>query len=274
MGMWINGEYKPDEGEVSPYGALPSATPSVARAPGLSALPGVVAPAAPSFAASLPPEYRTFAAMQAASDAELEKNVYAPQRARLEAYTKDLAARRAGPTASERLYEIGAALMKPTQSPGFGGMIANVAPVMAGQRKAGREAEDAQRELVAKYDMDLGALGAEQAKGRIAGQSALAKSIMAAQIKAAKGSPPLRAVIDVEGNAHHPSLGYILPTIGSRPGQVPIEAVQAMLSANTPAMDVEFDRKYNAPGYSKLLRDYQGSTNVAPDASPSAASEE
>ena len=267
MGMWINGEYKPDEGEVSPYGALPSATPSVARAPGLSALPGVVAPAAPSFAASLPPEYRTFAAMQAASDAELEKNVYAPQRARLEAYTKDLAARRAGPTASERLYEIGAALMKPTQSPGFGGMIANVAPVMAGQRKAGREAEDAQRELVAKYDMDLGALGAEQAKGRIAGQSALAKSIMAAQLKAGKGAPPIRAMSDVLGKGRHPILGYEL-------NEVPPAMAQHMLRVNTPEEDAVFDLHYGY-GRAKMIRDYMNSDNSAPEAaSPAAADEE
>jgi hypothetical protein len=73
----------------------------------------------------------------------MKTEVYDPQRARLEAYTKDLALRRAGPSSAERLYEMGAAFMKPTTAPGFGGMIANVSPVLAGQRKAAREAEDA-----------------------------------------------------------------------------------------------------------------------------------
>ena len=246
-----------------------------APSPLASAVPSPAVPRAPlNFAASLPPAYKPYFDAEAAKNAALKTEVYDPQRKRLEDYTKELKARRAGPTSAERLYDIGAALMRPTATPGFGGMIANVAPVMAAQRKARREAEDAQRELALKYDLEIGNIGDEEAKGRISGQSALMKSIIAAQLKAGKGAQPMRAVVDQQGNAHHPSLGYILPTIGSRPGQVPIEAVQTMLSVNTPAMDAEFDRKYNSPGYSKLLRDYQGSTNAAPDASPYAASED
>jgi hypothetical protein len=46
--------------------------------------------------------------------------------------------------------------MKPTQSPGFGGMIANVAPVMAERQKAMREAEDAKNAMMTKYKIDVG----------------------------------------------------------------------------------------------------------------------
>ena len=85
-----------------------------------------------------------------------EKNYYAPRRALYEKYGKDLEARRAGPSPAERLYEIGAALAAPSKQPGFGGIIADVAPVMAAQRKAMREAEAAKSAMLTKYQIDVG----------------------------------------------------------------------------------------------------------------------
>jgi hypothetical protein len=143
-----------------------------------------------SFAASLPLAYQPFADMLAANNAAMKKEVYDPQRERLEKYTKDLQARRAGPTAAERLYEAGAAFLKPTMTPGFAGTIANIAPVLAGQRKARREAEDAQSELALKYGLEIGNIGDKEAEGRISGQSALMKSIMEAQLKEKDATPP------------------------------------------------------------------------------------
>ena len=164
-----------------------------APSPLASAVPSPAVPRAPlNFAASLPPAYKPHADMLAAINAALKTEVYDPQRKRLEDYTKELKARRAGPSPAERFYEIGAALAQPKSSPGFAGTIANLAPVMAAQRKARREAEDAQRELALKYDLAIGNIGDEEAKGRISGQSALMKSILAAQLKAGKKPTPSR----------------------------------------------------------------------------------
>ena len=146
---------------------------------------------------------------------------------------------------------------------------------MAAQRKASREAEDAQRELALKYDLEIGNLSGEEAKARILGESGLFKSIMAAQLKAGKGAPPMRGLVDTLGKARHPSLGYELPEIGDEPGQVPMAAIEFMLSSNNPAVDMEFNRKYKAPGYAKYIRDYYGSNNEALSAaSPVDESEE
>lgn len=124
----------------------------------------------------LPPElsglYGANEASRAARAKELETKFYAPRRALYEKYGQELAARRAGPTSAERLYEIGAALMSPTKTPGFGGMIANVAPVMAGQRKAMREAEDAKSTLLTKYQMDVGEQEGEQLKAQYSDMNA------------------------------------------------------------------------------------------------------
>jgi hypothetical protein len=135
-------------------------------------------------AAGMAPEMRSIyaqmSANRAAGDKMMETKYYAPRRALYEQYGKELEARRAGPTAAERLYEMGAALMKPTATPGFGGMIANVAPVMAGQQKAMREARDARRDMLTKYKLDVGALEGEQLKSTIAGKNAVDTSVAAA----------------------------------------------------------------------------------------------
>lgn len=85
-----------------------------------------------------------------------EEKYYAPRRALYEQYGKDLEARRAGPSPAERFYEIGAALAQPKSSPGFAGTIANLAPVMAAQRKAIREAEANKSAMLTKYNIDVG----------------------------------------------------------------------------------------------------------------------
>ena len=91
-----------------------------------------------------------------AREAARELKYYAPRRALYEKYGKELEARRAGPSSAERLYEIGAALAAPSKQPGFGGIIADVAPVMAAQRKAMREAEDDKSAMLTKYKIDVG----------------------------------------------------------------------------------------------------------------------
>jgi hypothetical protein len=203
---------------------------------------------APSFASSLPLAYQPFADMLAANNAAMKREVYDPQRKRLEDYTKELKARRAGPTSAERLYDIGAALMRPTATPGFGGMIANVAPVMAAQRKARREAEDAQRELALKYDLEIGNIGSEEAKGRLTSEQALMKSIMAAQLKAGKKPTPSRRYPT-------PSGGLVDPW--NRPIETPSKEDIAILVGRPDREQaiIEFNTKYTGGAAEAILEE-------------------
>jgi len=203
---------------------------------------------APSFAASLPLAYQPFADMLAANNAAMKKEVYDPQRERLEKFTKDLQTRRAGPSSAERLYEAGAAFLKPTMTPGFAGTIANVAPVMAGQRKARREAEDAQRELALKYDLEIGNIGSEEAKGRLTSQQALLKSIMAAQIKAGK-KPTLSRLLDTPGGLKD-TLGRLV----AAPTQGDIDILVGRPDRDQAIID--FNKHYRAGAAEEILQQY------------------
>jgi len=115
-------------------------------------------------AAGLRKQFSTNEANRRARAEAREKDYYAPRRALYEKYGKDLEARRAGPTSAERLYELGAAFFAPKNSPGFGGTIANVAPVLAAQRKAMREAEAAKSAMLTKYNIDVGEQAGDQLK--------------------------------------------------------------------------------------------------------------
>lgn len=95
-----------------------------------------------------------------ARNERLNKEVFGPQQELWNKYTKDLEARRAGPGFSERMYELASALMKPTDYKGFSATFGNVAPVLAKQRATLREAEDAKRDLMMKYQMQM-----QEAKG-------------------------------------------------------------------------------------------------------------
>jgi hypothetical protein len=161
--------------------------------------------------------YDSNVASRAARAKTLEEKYYAPRRALYEKYGKDLAARRAGPTPSESLYSIGAALMKPTQSPGFGGMIANVAPVMAERQKAIREAEDAKNEMLTKYKMDVGTLEGEQLKGEQTGLNTADAQRFAAMLAYYKSQNEPKFV---------PGVGWVMPpsavpNLPARPPGVP-----------------------------------------------------
>ena len=112
--------------------------------------------------------------------ARLEKEYNAPRRALYEKYGKELEARRAGPSSSERLYELGAALLSPSKNRGFSGMIADIAPVLAGQRKAIREAEDAKSAMLTKYKMDVGELQGDELKTNLASEDKIAAARYAA----------------------------------------------------------------------------------------------
>jgi len=149
-------------------------------------------------AAGLRNQFSTNEANRKARAELREKNYYAPRRALYEKYGKDLEARRAGPTSAERLYELGAAFFAPKNSPGFGGTIANVAPVLAAQRKAMREAEAAKSAMLTKYNIDVGEQAGDQLKQEQETQTLADKERLAvmSRIYSAENTPKMYQVLD------------------------------------------------------------------------------
>jgi hypothetical protein len=78
----------------------------------------------------------------------------AEQQKRYDAQAKALAEKRYGPSFSERMFQLSAALATPTAQRGIGGVLSNVAPVLAGQMQAKRAGELSRREALEKLDAD------------------------------------------------------------------------------------------------------------------------
>jgi hypothetical protein len=88
---------------------------------------------------------------------------------------QEIRARRAGPTTSERLYELGAAMMAPTRVRGFSGTMGNILPVLQQQSQERRKGEESRQEA-------LNAL----LEGRMKGEQALAGRDLATQLAMAR----------------------------------------------------------------------------------------
>ena len=73
---------------------------------------------------------------------------------RYNALQKALEEKRYGPSFSERMFQLSAALAQPTSRRGFGGILENVTPVLAAQEKAQREGEITRREALEQLDKD------------------------------------------------------------------------------------------------------------------------
>lgn len=65
---------------------------------------------------------------------------------------KALEEKRYGPSFSERMFQLSAAFAAPTSTRGFGGVMANVMPVLAAQQKAQREGEISRREALEQLE--------------------------------------------------------------------------------------------------------------------------
>jgi hypothetical protein len=76
------------------------------------------------------------------------------QQARYDAQVEEIKARRAGPSFSERMFQLSAALATPTDQRGLGGILANVTPVLAAQAKAKRQGELSRREALEQLETD------------------------------------------------------------------------------------------------------------------------
>ena len=86
------------------------------------------------------------------------------RRAYFDQLTEQLKARRYGPSASERLAALSAALAQPTRTPGFGGMLANVTPVFEQYAKDKRAAEAARASDMEKLGLARLNLGDDEIK--------------------------------------------------------------------------------------------------------------
>ena len=74
------------------------------------------------------------------------------QKAYYDKLREEILARRAGPSASERLYQLGAALMAPTSVRGFSGTMNNVLPVLQQQAKDVREGKENRADALSKLE--------------------------------------------------------------------------------------------------------------------------
>ena len=93
--------------------------------------------------------------------------------------TAKLMAQRTGPSFSERMFQLSAALAKPTSRRGFGAVLENVAPVLQAQEQAKREGEIKRRDA-------LSALAAAQLTQR----EGLAEQVVDTEIELAKLTRP------------------------------------------------------------------------------------
>jgi hypothetical protein len=75
------------------------------------------------------------------------------QQAFYDLMAKQLQERRTGPSTSEQLFELSAALARPTTVRGFGGLLNNVMPVLQQQAKAARESTEGRTEALNALQM-------------------------------------------------------------------------------------------------------------------------
>lgn len=166
-----------------------------------------------------------FNAREKARAARMNKDVFAPQQALFDEYAKALKERRTGPDFSQRMYELSAALMKPTAYKGLGATLGNALPVLAQQRAAMRDAENAKQDLLLKYNLQAQELKGEQIKN-------LLKS------EGERDTARLSALKSLYNTMYAPKfvpgVGYVMPPVGgntaggqasTRPANVPANYV-------------------------------------------------
>jgi hypothetical protein len=113
----------------------------------------------------------------------------AEQQVRYDAQAKALAEKRYGPSFSERMFQLSAALAAPTSRRGFGGVLENITPVLAAQQKAQREGEISRRDALEQLETN-----------RLASQMGLAKQGLTTSLAMARLNQPKPVVgVDVGG---------------------------------------------------------------------------
>lgn len=103
------------------------------------------------------------------------RKIAAEQQRRYDAQVEEIKARRAGPSFSERMFQLSAALATPTDQRGLGGILANVTPVLAAQAKAKRQGELSRQEALEQLETNRLAQRMGLAKQDVATSLAMAK---------------------------------------------------------------------------------------------------
>lgn len=94
---------------------------------------------------------------------------------------------RVGPSTSERLFAISAALGRPTRTGRFSESMANLGEVLGGQEKSKREAMSAREAMIEKYGMDIGESQLRMLQSQLAGSGQMVNRALAAA-KPARGT--------------------------------------------------------------------------------------
>ena len=92
----------------------------------------------------------------------------------------NLRAQRVGPSASERLFAISAALGRPTRTGRFSESMANLGETLGGQEKAKREAMAAREAMLEKYGMEIGGEQLRVLQSQLAGSGQMVNRALAA----------------------------------------------------------------------------------------------
>ena len=144
------------------------------------------------------------------------------QTSRYDAQAKALAEKRYGPSFSERMFQLSAALAQPTSRRGFGGILENITPVLAAQQKAQREGQINRQEALEQLEAN-----------RLAQQMGLAKQGLTTALDMAKINQPKPPVgIDVGGILRNRATNEV---IGAEFNRVPKpEYYKALEQAPTP----------------------------------------
>lgn len=141
---------------------------------------------------------------------------------RYNALQKALEEKRYGPSFSERMFQLSAALAQPTSRRGFGGILENVTPVLAAQEKAQREGQISRQAALEQLQSN-----------RLAAQMGLAKQGLTTALDMAKLNQPKPPVgIDVGGILRNRATNEV---IGAEFNRVPKpEYYKALEQAPTP----------------------------------------
>jgi hypothetical protein len=217
-------EELPPQYEVDENGALASAVPTEDTSEDTASFGAL--PASGSVRDKLN-QYQSLAAKQAAFYGDMEKQ---------------LLARRAGPTLSEKLFQIASALSQPTETRGFGASLANVMPVLQQQAQQRREGEISRADALQKLRM-----------AQLAGQKELlgqelTTEIKLQQLEAAKNKPRYIQTTDATGKV---TLTPIFPGQTGQPEINPKDVQNLFRNpTNLPLDELKrlFDKTYGIPG--------------------------
>lgn len=134
------------------------------------------------------------------------------QQAFYDLMAKQLQERRTGPSTSEQLFELSAALARPTTVRGFSGVLNNVMPVLQQQAKAARESTEGRTEALNALQMAQMKVKQGLADQDVDTELALAKLMAKPVAKPRTGFNPLTGEL-VDMNTGRPVTDAPLPTL-------------------------------------------------------------